>query len=82
MGKLLLSGWWNPVERMTKLTIDHADPEIDVLEENLKNLLASASNRVTLEDNVLRVVGDNLTVVYVLKEYDAQQQLWKARWPD
>lgn len=78
-GHLIVTRLDNP----PRLRIDHADPKITIAAEVLEQIHAGQVDPFTSFDGeVLRIVGDNRTVVYRITGYEHLRDIYDAEWPD
>lgn len=73
----------DPLDRVGKLHIDHADPVVWLAKELLDEIAGPNHHPdVELGDGLLTIRASNRTVVYRIGEYDPLRQRYLCHWPD
>ncbi len=73
----------DPVTGKARIWIEHADPEIEISDELMDELMAgNLVPEVTFRGEVLRIEAENQTVVYEITGHRFAACTWTARWPD
>ena len=71
---------------LMRLRIDRADPRVLITRELLKEIPppdpSGLNGPVTYDGNIVRIQGENRTVIYRIGQYLPEENCYEAEWPD